>query len=73
MTRLWSAERPPVPELIACTLPLHCIQYTEGVLMLHSGHLLHQIAPATNMQPSDRRITLQGHAVPRDGVYQVHW
>ena len=69
----WSGDRPPTPELIARTLPMRYVRYDEGVLMLHSGHLLHQIAPATDMQPTDRRITLQGHAVPLDGVCQVYW
>lgn len=49
------------------------VPYQTGVLMLHSGHLLHQIAPIPEMQPGDRRITLQGHALRRGGVYQLYW
>lgn len=62
-----------VPELLAHALTCQPLAYTEGVLMLHSGHMLHQIAPVPEMQPGDRRITLQGHALPRCGVYQLYW
>lgn len=62
-----------IPELLVRSLECHRVAYTEGVLMVHSGHMLHQIAPAPDMCSGDRRITLQGHALPRRGVYQLYW
>ena len=47
--------------------------YQRGHLALHSGHLMHQIAPAIDMQPDDERITLQGHGVRADGVWRLYW
>ncbi|MGB1271260.1 MAG: hypothetical protein ACPG5T_04235, partial [Endozoicomonas sp.] len=39
------------------------VAYQPGYLAVHSGNLLHQIAPIKTFQPDDRRITLQGHGV----------
>lgn len=61
------------PESIANSHSLHYVPYEEGVLMVHSGNLLHQIASNTDIQPEDRRITLQGHALSRNGVFQIYW
>jgi len=47
--------------------------YQMGELILHSGHTLHQIAPAKNIQPDDERITLQGHALFSQGSWQIYW
>ncbi len=47
--------------------------YRIGHLYLHSGHLLHQIAPLRAFSPDDQRITLQGHAVRQGGVWQLYW
>ena len=41
--------------------------YTPGHLAVHSGHQLHQMAPAHDPQPADERITMQAHALPVDG------
>ncbi len=49
------------------------IAYQEGALVIHSGHLLHQIAPATSMTDDDQRITLQAHALPVDGKWLLYW
>jgi hypothetical protein len=47
--------------------------YHAGAMVLHSGHQLHQIAPAPKLFEGDERITLQAHAVPgRDG-WIVYW
>lgn len=55
-------SRPPV---------LH--PYQQGHLVLHSGHQLHQAAPAHNIQPDDDRITLQGHSLFSQGQWQLYW
>jgi hypothetical protein len=47
--------------------------YRVGHLYLHSGHLLHQIAPAADFAPDDQRVTLQGHAIRVGGVWQLYW
>ncbi len=47
--------------------------YRVGQLSLHSGHLFHQIAPAAEALPGEARITLQAHAIPRDGRWLIYW
>ena len=47
--------------------------YEVGTLAMHSGHQLHQIAPAPHPQPGDERITLQAHALPVDGTWMLYW
>lgn len=47
--------------------------YQRGHMALHSGHLMHQIAPGIDLQPDDERITLQGHGVRVAGVWQLYW
>lgn len=49
------------------------VPYETGKLVLHSGHQVHQIAPMTNAEAEDERITLQGHAILRENVWQVYW
>ena len=47
--------------------------YTLGVLALHSGHRLHQIAAVDRAYPDDERITLQGHGLFCDGAWTIYW
>ena len=47
--------------------------YTPGHLAVHSGHQLHQMAPAHDPQPTDERITMQAHALPVDGQWVIYW
>jgi hypothetical protein len=47
--------------------------YSEGVLTLHSGHTLHQIASIEQAYPDDERITLQGHGLCCDRVWTIYW
>jgi len=47
--------------------------YTRGVLTLHSGHTLHQIAAVDQAYPDDERITLQGHGLYCDGAWTIYW
>ncbi|PZU95065.1 MAG: hypothetical protein DCE90_13285 [Pseudanabaena sp.] len=47
--------------------------YELGSLVIHSGHILHQIAPCIDIQPNDERITLQGHAILNNGTWQLYW
>ena len=47
--------------------------YTEGEMIYFIGHLLHQMMPGVNVQPTDRRITVQGHGIKCDGVWRLYW
>jgi hypothetical protein len=49
------------------------IEYFPGKLVLHEGFMLHQIAPVKEMNPTDERITLQGHGLICDGVMRLYW
>ena len=49
------------------------VPYETGGMILHSGHSVHQIAPMAKAEPGEERITLQGHAIQRSGVWQVYW
>lgn len=60
-------------EQLASTRQNHFHPYTVGTLLLHSGLIVHQIAPGKNLQSDDERITLQGHALLCKGSWQLHW
>ena len=47
--------------------------YAIGHCALHSGFYYHQVAPFWNAQPDDIRITLQGHGLRCQGVWQLYW
>jgi hypothetical protein len=50
------------------------LPYEVGTLVIHSGHLLHQIAPPRVIpKTNDRRITLQGHAALAGNSYYWFW
>ena len=48
-------------------------EYKVGRMALHSGALIHQIAPMKQLQPGDERLTLQAHTVWADGRWLVYW
>jgi hypothetical protein len=58
---------------IAATREKTVIDYKKGMMLVHSGHQLHQMAAMKDLQPADERITLQGHAILCDGTWQVYW
>lgn len=45
--------------------------YQVGGVHFFRGHLVHQMAPGIRLQVTDRRVTLQGHAVRADGVWRM--
>jgi hypothetical protein len=49
------------------------VPYAAGSLVIHDGHLVHQIAPAVCLAADDERITLQGHALRCDDVWYAYW
>ncbi|MFJ9820103.1 hypothetical protein ACIRU3_33505 [Streptomyces sp. NPDC101151] len=53
--------------------PLRYVPYTPGHLYVHSGHVLHQVAPSSSVRRGDERLTLQGHGVWCDGRWLLYW
>lgn len=49
------------------------IPYETGVMVLHSGLRIHQVAGVKNPQTDDERISLQGHGLFCDGVWRLFW
>lgn len=47
------------------------LSYESGWLYISMGHIIHQIAPCRPFLPTDRRITLQAHAVRCDGIWRL--
>lgn len=47
--------------------------YALGELALHSGHMVHQAAPARRLREGDERITLQGHALACGDTWILYW
>ncbi len=58
---------------LATRRPKTFFPYTTGVMEIHSGHALHQIAGVADVLPDDQRITLQGHAVRRGTAWTLYW
>jgi hypothetical protein len=51
-------------------------RYTQGGMVIHSGHTVHQIAPMPEIEPGnplDARITLQGHAIRSGSTWWLYW
>ena len=53
--------------------PPNVVPYVPGKMFYFVGPLQHQIAPGYNLSSDDRRITLQGHGVLCDGVWQLYF
>jgi hypothetical protein len=53
--------------------PKHFHGYTTGRMVVHSGLFLHQIAPITDTEAGQERITFQGHAIRCRGTWRVYW
>ncbi|MET8155853.1 hypothetical protein ABZT47_05730 [Sphaerisporangium sp. NPDC005289] len=49
------------------------VPYTVGTMAVHSGHILHQVAPVGQVEPDDERLTLQGHGVWCAGRWLLYW
>ncbi|HEY9724033.1 MAG TPA: hypothetical protein V6D47_18670 [Oscillatoriaceae cyanobacterium] len=72
-TDAWLALELPERKAALTTLPRRDVTYTLGTLALHSGRLLHRIAPSAEVAPQDERITLQGHGVRIAGTWHLYW
>jgi len=49
------------------------LPYQAGRIVMHSGHVVHQIAPARDFHPEDERITLQGHGLRSGNRFLCYW
>lgn len=49
------------------------VRYTPGHMFVHPGHILHQVAPSSRVEPGDERLTLQGHGARCDGQWLLYW
>lgn len=49
------------------------VPYSAGAVVVHDGHVPHQIAPPPQIGPGDERITLQGHAVRCGDTWYTYW
>ncbi|MGV9386484.1 hypothetical protein ACWDRB_62535 [Nonomuraea sp. NPDC003707] len=49
------------------------VAYTAGTMAVHSGHILHQVAPTSRVRADDERLTLQGHGVWSAGRWLLYW
>lgn len=53
--------------------PREFVEYQTGKMIVHSGDIIHQIAPMKNMMDTDERITLQGWGIQSKGGYILYW
>jgi len=58
---------------VLCEADRTFFPYEIGHLNLHFGHLMHQVAPPKRLFKGDDRITLQGHGLLCDGIWQLYW
>ncbi len=49
------------------------VRYRPGRLVLQRHHILHRIASTGPTEPSDRRVTLQGHGVRFGNRWGLYW
>lgn len=49
------------------------VPYIPGKMFYFIGPLQHQIAPGYNLSLNDRRITMQGHGVKCNGVWELYF
>ena len=48
-------------------------KFTNGDIVMHSGHRYHQIAAMDEPEESDERISMQGHAILSNNKYYLYW
>jgi hypothetical protein len=66
--RQWDA----IAALVKNGAPAAFHGYEVGTLVVHSGHLVHQVPP-WKRTPGDARITLQGHGLLHAGCWRIYW
>ena len=49
------------------------IPYTPGKMFYFIGPLQHQMSPGMNISADDARITLQGHGVKVNGIWELYF
>lgn len=53
--------------------PMVSLPHRVGHMVVHDGDILHRIAPAPAITPTDRRYTLQGHIARCGSVNYWYW
>jgi len=53
--------------------PWQRVAYEPGRIVVHDGHVLHAIGPKADADPSEYRITLQGHGVRVPAGWMLYW
>jgi hypothetical protein len=53
--------------------PWQRVVYERGRIVIHDGHVLHAIGPASDPAPRGYRITLQGHGVRMPTGWMLYW
>lgn len=67
-TRVHSAT-----ELASRAQPPRFVPYSVGAIVVHDGHMPHQMAPPPEIRPEDERITFQGHAIRCGNTWYTYW
>lgn len=68
-TNLQTSDIPSAANVTPCLM----IPYRMGSMVVHNGHVLHQIAGVQQASVKDERITLQGHGIFADGAWRLYW
>ena len=61
-----------VKEMARDELKAH-VPYKIGEMVVHGGAILHQITGVASIEADDERISLQGHGMRRNGVWELYW
>lgn len=69
----WSAASKAERQQIVREAPMHYLPYRVGAMIVHSGRVVHQIAPGQMLESHEERITLQGHGVRVGERYVCYW
>ena len=69
--QVWSNTRSQFMQKVGRTATIFHA-YSEGSMVVHSGHLVHQMALGDILEEGER-VTLQGHGVWCNGIWQLYW
>ncbi|MGK0186197.1 MAG: hypothetical protein ACI9R3_001980 [Verrucomicrobiales bacterium] len=47
--------------------------YEQGSMVIHSGKMIHQASIMKDVQPTDERITMQGHGIRMKDGWLLYW
>lgn len=70
---VWTAVSKPERQRMIREAPLHYLPYRVGTLVVHSGQIVHQIAPGQMLESNEERVTLQGHGIRVGDRVVCYW